>query len=120
MEELPLSPEKQRAISSKELARLIMDLLQRNEAIPANERAWRISYYPFQLSSLRGFEIIGYSQPEVPQFARKWSEAVALLEANAFIAQDPSQSSGDFMFPTSFATPEKLTEVLGERQLQNA
>ena len=90
-----------------------MDLLIRNDGMPPSERNWKISYYPYQLSSLRAFEIIGHGNPELPEFARKWNEAIALLKARAFIMLDPAQDDrDDFVVPTSFATQEKLDEEL--------
>jgi hypothetical protein len=118
MRQLPITPEEQRAISSKELARLIMDLLIRNDHMPVQERNWKVSYYPFQLSSLRAFEIIGHANPEVPEFARKWNEAVALLKSRAFIMLDPTQDNrDDFVLPTSLATDESLQDELGAAEL---
>jgi len=113
MTSLPLPPDEQRSISSKELAKLIVDLLIRNDQMPFPERNWKLSYYPYQLSSLRAFEIVGHANPEVPEFARKWNEAIALLRSRAFIMPDPSQDDDDFAVPTSFATEDSLEKELG-------
>jgi hypothetical protein len=113
--DLPLDPNRQRAITSKQLARLIMDILIRNDQMPAAERNWKVSYYPYDLMAIRQFEIIGHANPEVPEFARKWSTAIALLESKAFVMLDPSQEMrANFMMPTEFATPNALNEALGE------
>lgn len=95
-----------------------MDLLIRNDGMAPQERNWKVSYYPFQLSALRSFEIIGHANPEVPEFARKWNEAVALLKSRAFIMLDPSQDNrDDFVLPTSLATEESLENELGQAEL---
>ena len=91
-----------------------MELLIRNDQMPANERNWKMSYYPYQLSSIRAFEIVGHANPEVPEFARKWNEAIALLKSRAFIMLDPQQGdSDDFALPTSLANEENLAKELG-------
>ncbi|MEZ0325917.1 MAG: hypothetical protein ACAH95_08415 [Fimbriimonas sp.] len=113
--EIPLKPQQQREITSKALARLILAILIRNDEMPANERNWKVSYYPYQLSSIRAFEIVGHANPEVPEFARKWNEAIALLKAKAFIMLDPTQDDrNDFMMPTSMAKSANLDEELGQ------
>lgn len=110
---LPLTVAQQREITATQLARLTLDILIRNDEMPADQKRWRLSYYPYQLSSIRAFEIIGHANPEVPEFARKWSEAVALLRAKAFISLDPSQDDReDFMLPTSFAKGANLDQEL--------
>jgi hypothetical protein len=111
----PLSPDQQRAITSKQLARLIINLLIRNDQMPPEERNWKITYYPYDLAAIRQFEIVGHANPEVPEFARKWSTALALLESRAFVMLDPSQDNRhNFMLPTEFATPDALKDALGE------
>jgi hypothetical protein len=114
MRQLPLSPDEQRAIISRELAKLIVELLIRNDQMSPNERNWKISYYPCRLSSIRAFKIVGHANPEVPEFARKWNEAIALLKSRAFIMLDPSQDDReDFVLPTSLASEENLAKELG-------
>jgi hypothetical protein len=110
---LPLSTSDQERITSKELARIIIDLLIRNDSMEWPSRRL-ISYYPYGLSAIRSFEIIGHSNPERPEFARKWNEAVRLLESKAFIAPDPAQDTFGFVIPTSFATREELDKHLGK------
>ena len=113
MWKLPLTPADQTLITSKELARIVIDLLIRNDGMPQNERNWKVSYYPFSLEAIRAFEVVGYSHPEVPEFRRKWNEAVTILQANALVTRDPAQESETAMVPTSFATEPGLTTILG-------
>ncbi len=108
MENLPLSQERQAEITPVELAKLILQILQRNDQMRPDELRWKVNYYPYSLQSIRGFEVIGHAQPEVLSFARKWSEAVAILKSRAFIAADPTQRDENFVIPTSFADPNSL------------
>lgn len=112
--DVPLSVENQAAITPRQLAKLIVELLIRNDKLQnAFERRY-LSYYAFQLSSIRAFEIIGHSNPELEIFRRKWNEAIAILRSKALIMLDPSQmESNDFMLPTSIAYESDLDEVLG-------
>lgn len=111
---LPLTLEQQEQITSTQLARLVLDLLIRNDEMPADEKRWKVSYYPYQLSSIRAFEIVGHASPEVPGFRRKWNEAMELLRSKAYIMLDPSQDDrSDFMMPTSFAKEADLDAELG-------
>lgn len=108
MENLPLSQERQASITSLELAKLILQILQRNDRMRPDELRVRVSYYPYSLGSIRGFEVIGHAQAQVMGFERKWAEAIAILKSKAFIAADPTQSDENFVIPTSFADPEHL------------
>lgn len=114
MRTIPLTVDEQRSISPVDLAKLIVDLLLRNDDMPASERRWKVSYYPYQLSALRAFEIIGHSNPEVPEFARKWNEAITILRARALITPDPAQDNrDDFVVPTVVAKSTDVGAVLG-------
>ncbi len=112
--QIPLSVAQQNAITPGQLAKLIVELLIRNDKWQNGTERRYISYYAFQLSSLRAFEIVGHANPEEPGFRRKWSEAIAILRSKALIMLDPSQmDSDDFMLPTSIAYKSDLDEVLG-------
>jgi hypothetical protein len=114
---LPLTVDMQRTIYSRQLARLILHLLIRNDDMPPADRSWKVSYYPYQLSSIRAFEIIGHAKPEVPEFRRKWNEAITLLRSKAYVSPDPTQlDRDDFMFPTSFAKDADLDSELAPLQ----
>jgi hypothetical protein len=114
---LPLTVDLQRTITSRQLAWLILHLLIRNDDMAPSERSWKISYYPYQLSSIRAFEIIGHAKPELPEFRRKWNESIALLKSKAFISLDPTQMDREeFMMPTSFAKESDLDSALAPLQ----
>ena len=111
---IPLKPDAQEKITASELAKLIMELLRRNWTMPATERSYAISYYPFSLAALRSFEIIGYANPEAQDFAYKWNEAVAILRSKAMIMPDPTQGDRpEFMVPTSIGLKVDLNTELG-------
>ncbi|CAN5354728.1 hypothetical protein BH11ARM2_BH11ARM2_38590 [soil metagenome] len=111
--QLPLTVEQQNEITPGQLAALILAILLRNDRMTPQERAYRVSYYPYQLSSIRGFEIVGHALPETPSFARKWNEAVAILQAKAWIMLDPTQGDrADFMMPTSISAASPATTYL--------
>ena len=111
---IPLSIQNQLAITPRQLAKLIVEILIRNDKWQSGADRRYISYYAFQLSSVRAFEIIGHTNAEEPSFRRKWSEAIAILRSKALIMLDPSQmDSNDFMLPTSIAYESNLDDVLG-------
>jgi len=111
---LPLSVEQQESITPVELAKVIITILLRNDQMSPGERSWKVSYYPYSLSSIRAFEVVGHAHPEAPTFRRKWNEAVAILRAKALVMLDPTQDDRpEFMMPTSIAAASDLDKVLG-------
>jgi len=86
MENFTLEPEAQERISVEELARLILKILKLNLSTPR-----RVGYYPGRLSAIKAVELLQYPggrQVKIPNFDRKFAQAVHLLKKEDRIMQD--------------------------------
>lgn len=103
MNEYQLTPQQREAISVDDLAMLMLRILQRNHR--DQEKGLRqVSYYEYQLSSIRAFEIATEPAPRGSEepFLHKFAEAIHILQYGGFIMQDPTQTHAvDFQRPTS-------------------
>lgn len=100
-----LTKQQMESISVEDLAMLVLRILQRNYH-DQEARKRRVSYYPYQISSILAFELTDDKEPAPKgndtKFQQKFAEAVQVLQHRGFIIQDPTQSNtSDFQCPTS-------------------
>jgi hypothetical protein len=112
-----LTTDQQASIGVGEVARLIVEILQRNLSLGPDDRS--IHYYPSQMSSIRQFELLDepnyrHGKPH-PRFRDIFQQAVDRLYHDGLIYPEPGQSAGDFYLLTELGlSVDPSKSVLGQ------
>ena len=92
-----IPPDKRLKLSVDELACKALEVLQHNDRMSPTERSRVVSYYPFQLSSIRAFELTQHGEQRDRAFDNLFAEAKAILYRKVYVIADPGQSADDFV-----------------------